>query len=33
VGFSIEARLVRRPYEPVEHPSQRGYILARKPTE
>ena len=30
-GFTIEARLVRRPYEPVEHPSQRGYILARKP--
>jgi SAM-dependent methyltransferase len=31
-GFTIEARLVRRPYEPVEHPSQRGYLLARKPT-
>ena len=30
-GFTIEALLVRRPYEPVEHPSQRGYILARKP--
>jgi SAM-dependent methyltransferase len=30
-GFSVEARLVRRPYAAVEHPSQRGYILARKP--
>lgn len=29
-GFTIEARLVRRPYEPIEHPSQRGYLLARK---
>jgi SAM-dependent methyltransferase len=30
-GFVVEARLVRRPYEPVEHPSQRGYLFARKP--
>ncbi|HEX9037511.1 MAG TPA: class I SAM-dependent methyltransferase [Ktedonobacterales bacterium] len=29
-GFTIEARLVRRPYAPIEHPSQRGYLLARK---
>jgi SAM-dependent methyltransferase len=30
-GFTIEARLIRRPYTPFEHPSQRGYLLARKP--
>jgi SAM-dependent methyltransferase len=30
-GFSVEARLVRAPYVPQEHPSQRGYLLARKP--
>jgi SAM-dependent methyltransferase len=30
-GFVVEARLTRRPYEPLEHPSQRGYLLARKP--
>ncbi len=30
-GFEIEARLERRPYVPVEHPSQRGYLLAPKP--
>ena len=29
-GFVIEARIERRPYVPVEHPSQRGYIFARK---
>jgi len=32
-GFTIEARLTRRPYEAVEHPSQRGYLLARKPAQ
>ena len=30
-GFTIEARLTRRPYTPFEHPSTRGYLLARKP--
>jgi SAM-dependent methyltransferase len=31
-GFRIEARIERAPYvSSVEHPSQRGYILARKP--
>ena len=31
-GFRIEARIERAPYVgSVEHPSQRGYILARKP--
>jgi len=30
-GFVVEARVVRRPYEPVEHPSTRGYLYARKP--
>src|SRR5262249_19513090 len=29
-GFAIEARILRRPYTSVEHPSQRGYLLARK---
>jgi SAM-dependent methyltransferase len=28
-GFVIEARLLRQPY-PTEHPTQRGYLLARK---
>ena len=30
-GFEVEAVLERAPYEGVEHPSRRGYILARKP--
>ena len=30
-GFVVEARLLRRPHTPIEHPSQRGYLLARKP--
>ena len=30
-GLSIEARIERRPYPDVEHPSQRGYLLARRP--
>ena len=30
-GFTIEARLERQPYVAVEYPSQRGYLLARKP--
>lgn len=29
-GFAVEARLVRTPYVPQEHPSQRGYLLARR---
>lgn len=29
-GFTVQARLVRQPYVPHEHPSQRGYLLARK---
>jgi SAM-dependent methyltransferase len=29
-GFMVEATLRRAPYEGVEHPSERGYILARK---
>jgi SAM-dependent methyltransferase len=29
-GFIVQARLVRQPYVPQEHPSQRGYLLARK---
>jgi SAM-dependent methyltransferase len=29
-GFVVQARLVRQPYVPQEHPSQRGYLLARK---
>lgn len=28
-GFTVEARVERRPYEP-EHPTQRGYLLARR---
>lgn len=31
VGFVVEEALERAPYETVEHPSQRGYILASKP--
>jgi SAM-dependent methyltransferase len=30
-GFRIEARIERQPYTAVEHPSQRAYLLARKP--
>lgn len=30
-GLSIEARIERAPYTEVEHPSLRGYLLARKP--
>jgi len=30
VGFQIESSLERPPYEPFEHPSTRGYILASK---
>lgn len=30
-GFVVEARIERRPYTAVEHPSRRGYLLARKP--
>ena len=30
-GFAVEARIERAPYTAVEFPSQRGYILARKP--
>lgn len=30
-GFVVEMTLERCPYEPLEHPSRRGYILARKP--
>jgi SAM-dependent methyltransferase len=29
-GFIVQARLVRQPYVPQEHPSVRGYLLARK---
>jgi SAM-dependent methyltransferase len=29
-GFRVLARLVRAPYAPLEHPSQRGYLLACK---
>jgi SAM-dependent methyltransferase len=29
-GFTVEARLERRPYTEVEHPSRRGYLLAQK---
>jgi ubiquinone/menaquinone biosynthesis C-methylase UbiE len=31
-GFVVEARLERAPYIEVEHPSTRGYLLARRPT-
>jgi SAM-dependent methyltransferase len=30
-GFALEARLDREPYPGVEHPTQRCYLLARKP--
>ena len=30
VGFEIEENLSRAPYEEVEHPSQRGYLLTKK---
>ncbi len=30
-GFLIEARVERAPYVDVEHPSTRGYLLARRP--
>ena len=30
-GFLLEARLDRAPYPDVEHPSERSYLLARKP--
>jgi SAM-dependent methyltransferase len=29
-GFVVEAKLVRAPYEPHEHPSQRAYVMAKK---
>ena len=29
-GFVVEMRLERQPYTAVEHPSQRGYLLARR---
>ena len=29
-GFLVETRIERRPYVPIEHPSQRGYVFARK---
>ena len=31
-GFILEESHVRQPYPDVEHPSQRAYLLARKPT-
>lgn len=30
-GFAVAMRMVRAPYIPHEHPSQRGYLLVRKP--
>lgn len=30
-GYVVEARIERQPYEAVEHPSRRAYLLARKP--
>ncbi|HUS14624.1 MAG TPA: methyltransferase domain-containing protein [Chloroflexia bacterium] len=33
VGFTVEAYLERQPYVPVEHPSRRAYVAARRPTE
>ena len=30
-GFRVEEARVREPYADVEHPSQRGYLLAQKP--
>ncbi|MCC6554574.1 MAG: class I SAM-dependent methyltransferase [Polyangiaceae bacterium] len=29
-GLTVEARLTRKPYAAVEHPSTRGYVLARR---
>ena len=29
-GFAVEAKLERYPYAPLEHPSMRGYVLARR---
>jgi SAM-dependent methyltransferase len=29
-GFAVEAWIERRPYTPIEHPSQRAYLFARK---
>jgi SAM-dependent methyltransferase len=29
-GFVVDAKLVRAPYEPIEHPSQRAYLMAKK---
>ena len=29
-GFTIQENLERAPYENIEHPSRRGYILAQK---
>ncbi|NJN99106.1 MAG: hypothetical protein HC875_35940 [Anaerolineales bacterium] len=31
-GFTLEATLRRAPYPEVEHPSERAYLLARKPS-
>ena len=31
-GLEVEEVLERAPYEQVEHPSRRGYILANKPS-
>jgi hypothetical protein len=30
-GLTVEMRLERSPYVPHEHPSRRGYVLARRP--
>jgi ubiquinone/menaquinone biosynthesis C-methylase UbiE len=30
-GFEIEETIAREPYPDVEHPSRRGYIIARRP--
>jgi hypothetical protein len=32
-GFTVEVRIEREPNPEVEHPSRRGYLLARKPAE
>lgn len=29
-GFAVEAKVERHPYPPLEHPSMRGYVLARR---
>ena len=31
-GFALEETIVRLPYPDVEHPSQRAYLFARKPS-